>query len=134
VETQDEKYVHELLAVLYRPSRPRRAEDAVNDWGGDRRVKLRGYESKAEERRETMAKLNVIVKRVLLFWFASCRQQIINRYPEVFARRSAVNTSDSAKYGWAGVLLGLAGGVADLDKVSDTHYSNALTWLAMQPD
>ena len=134
VATGDEAAVNELVAILYRPSKPRTKENTDTNYEGDRRMKLRGYEAKAEERALLMQGINPDVKRVILFWFASCRQMIIDRYPSVFARRSKMNESDNAQYGWAGVLMGLAGGVAHLDAVSDQHHSNALTWLSIQSD
>lgn len=134
VAAGDEASVNELLAILYRPSKPRSKENTDTNYGGDRRMKLRGYEAKAEERALQMKEINPDVKRVILFWFASCRQAIIERYPSVFSRRSKMQDGDGSQYGWAGVLMGLAGGVAHLDAVSDQHHSNALTWLSIQSD
>lgn len=129
-----ELWVNELIAAMYRPSRPRTKEEAEMAWGGDRRTPLRRYEAKVEERIKLMGQMNVIIKRVILFWFTSCRQAIVDQYPQVFKRASKVGWQNRTDFGWAGVLLALSGGVAHLNAVSDQHYSNALTWLAIQED
>lgn len=132
LSTNDEQFANELIAVLYRPSRPVTAAEKESDWGADRRQKLRGLEHKVAERAKIAATLSPMVKRVLLFWFASCRQQIILSYPKVF--KKAGTGSNRPDYGWSGVLLSLAGGPVGLDAVSDQHYSNALVWLSMKED
>lgn len=131
LELGDEDLVHELIATMYRPSKPRTKEEADANWFGDRRMPFRKYESKVDERKKYFGELNVLQKRVILFWFACCRQAIIDNYPLVFKKRSQSEKSD---YGWAGVLLELAGGPKDVEKVDDAHYSTALTWLSMKEE
>lgn len=132
LRTNEARFADELLAVLYRPSRPMTKQDMESGWGGDRRQRLRGYESKIPERAKMMATLPELTRRVMLFWFASCRQVIVNTYPKVF--RKDGDGSEKPGYGWGGVLLSIANGPAGLDAVADQHYSNALTWLSMKAE
>ena len=93
---------------------------------------MRRYEAKVAERAELVKMVDPLVKRVILFWFASCREDIANQYPKVFKRSGG--SGKSSEYGWAGVLLRVAGGPAGLDTVADQHHSNALIWLSMERD
>ena len=134
LNTGDEEHAHNLIAMLYRPSRPITTKERESAWGGDRRQALRGYEGKIEERVKLVKTLPLLVRRVILFWFAGCRQQIVNTYPKVF--KSDSGSGRSTNYGWGGVLLSIAeaGPMGNLNEVSDNHYSNALTYLSMKAD
>lgn len=131
IETQDDTHAHRLLAMLYRPSKPATPANKAAAYFGDIRLPLRQYEATVEKRVELMASLPGIAKRVLLFWFASCRQQIVEMYPKVFSTRGNGNAPG---YGWGGLLLELAGGVADLDKVADNSFHNVFTYVSMKHD
>lgn len=130
-----EEHAYHLLAVLYRPGRPETLKERESAWGGDRRQALRGYEAKVAERVALVKTLPKVVQRVLLFWFASCRQQIVDAYPKVF-RRDGDGGRMGVNYGWGGVLLTVAekGPMGTLGEVSDQHYSNVLTYLSMKHD
>lgn len=133
LSTNKEEYADELLGVLYRPSRPETKEERESGWrNGDRRVPFRNFEGKAKERAALMRTLPRLTKRVILFWFASCRQAIVEAYPKVFRKGEA--GSQRPGYGWGGVLLSVAGGPTGLEAVADQHFSNALTWLSMKED
>jgi hypothetical protein len=131
IQSGDTDWAHELIAVLYRPSRPKTRKETASAWAGDRRQPLRGYESKVDDRKAMIATLPALVQQIVVFWFASCRQHIIQKYPKVFRQGKE---GEDVGYGWSGVLMSLAGGVANLDQVSDQHHSNALIWLSMKED
>lgn len=131
VETMNDAIAEELIAVLYRPARPQTADEVASGWNGDRRQPLRRYESKVPERAELVKGLPALTKRIILFWFASCRQAIVETYPAVFKKGKSEGGSS---YGWGGVMLAIADGPAALDVVADQHYSNGLTWLSMKAD
>ena len=133
VATNDIQWADQLIATLYRPSKPITRQNTDMGFEGDRRQPLRRYEAKVAERAELVKMVDPLVKRVILFWFASCREDIANQYPKVF-KRSASASGKTSEYGWAGVLLRVAGGPAGLDTVADQHHSNALTWLSMERD
>lgn len=133
LKTKDEAFAHQLIASIYRPSRPETVEDRESGWFGDRRQPLRKYEAKVEERAELIKTLPALTRRLIVFWFASCRQQIVERYPKVF-RRDDDGAGRGVSYGWGGVLLALAGGPVGLEAIADQHHSNGLTWLSMKED
>lgn len=132
LKTDDETYAHNLIAALYRPSRPETQADRDSGWFGDRRQPLRKHESKVDERAELVKTMPALVRRLILFWFASCRQQIVERYPKVFQREA--HADGGVGYGWGGVLLALAGGPVGLEAIADQHHGNGLTWLSMKED
>lgn len=130
LSTNDAAYAHQLIALLYRPSRPETKIERESAWGGDRRQPIRRYEGKISERVNLVKTLPPLVQRVVVFWFASCRQQIADSYPKVFKAGGERGKS----YGWGGVLLSVAenGALGTLGEVSDQHYSNVLTFLEMK--
>lgn len=131
LQTNDDALANRLIAALYRPSRPETREERDSAWFGDRRMPLRKYEKTLDERAEQVSTIPALTRRVILFWFASCRQNIINKYPKVFSREGG---EGGPSYGWGGVLLAMAGGPAGLDAIADQHYGNGLTWLSMKED
>ena len=133
VRTGDERLVNQLIGALYRPSRPKTAAETETDWRGDRRQPLRNAEGMVNKRAKLAATLPVLTKRMIVFWFASCREAIVARYPKVFVKAENGKVGGQ-NYGWGGVLLSIAGGPAGLDAISDQHYSNALTFLSMKED
>ena len=130
--TGDESYANMLIATIYRPSRPETRADRESGWFGDRRQPLRRYEKMIDSRAKLIDTLPTLTRRLIVFWFASCRQSIINQYSKVFIKSEVESTKPG--YGWGGLLLQLAGGPAGLDAIADQHYSNALTWLSMKND
>lgn len=136
LNTNEEQYADQLLGVLYRPTRPLTAHEKETAWGGDRRQKFRGYEAKMPERAALMATLPALTRRVLLFWFASCRQSIVDAYPKVFRRTGGQGGRAGSNYGWGGVLLSVAevGSLGPLNDVADAPYANVLTLLSMKAE
>lgn len=135
VRTANESLVHQLIGALYRPSRPETREERESAWHGDRRQPLRRYEDMVEKRAKLAATLPATVKRVIVFWFAGCRERIVTQYPKVFKRSEDAKIGENA-YGWGGLLLRLAetGTLGNLGETSDQHYSNGLTFLSMKED
>lgn len=133
LNTQDMRWVDQLIATLYRPSKPVTKYNLETAYEGDRRQPYRKYEAKVAERAELVAGMPEDVKRVVLFWFASCRQAIAEAYPKVF-KRSGDGGKQGANYGWGGLLLNIAGGPVGLEAVADQHHGNALTWLSMEEE
>lgn len=131
LETNEEAYVDELIATLYRPSKPKTAKNKRSNYRGDRRLPLLGHESTIGPRQRHMAKLPPAVKQIILFWFASCRQVIIENYAGLFTSSSARPIGRT--YGWGEVIMGLAGDLTQLDNVARQSYTNAFDFLAPIP-
>lgn len=129
LKTQEEKFVDSLIATMYRPSRSETRADRESGWFGDRRIPLRKYETKIEEREKLVEGLPKLAKRLILFWFASCREHIIAQWPQVF-KKSDGEGGGSGNH-WGNLLLSLAETAVfgPLDQTADQHYSNALQFL-----
>lgn len=128
LSTQDDDYVHQLLAVLYRPHKPRTKDNKARAYEGDVRQPLLGYEALLKKRTKHMATLPLKTKQLLVFWFASCRQHIIDTYPALFDSEATGGGSKNA-HGWGGVLMALAGELHHIDAVSAQPAHTALTYL-----
>lgn len=127
--------IDRLIATMYRPMKEVNAFNMDSNFEGDRRQPLRRHESRIDDRQKLVAQLPMLVKRTILFWFASCRMEITRAYPKVFRKQSA-STTNNANYGWGGVLLKVAemGPMGTLNEVADQPFSNVLTYLSMKDD
>lgn len=128
LKDRDESKVDELLAVLYRPAKPKTGKNKRSGYQGDQRLPLLRHESTIEKRKALMAILHPTIKAILLFWFASCRQAIVEseQFQHLFSEEP---TSNDPGFGWGGLLLGLAGGLIHLEKVAGQPYGNVFTYL-----
>lgn len=132
-QTGELKDLHRLLAILYRPGKPATEENILSGYHGDIRLPLYKYETTIDARIARMARLPALVSQVILFWFASCRQQIINSFPNIFKQPDGVQTEGN-DYSWAGVILNLADGIVYEETVSNKNYGTALVYLSMLED
>lgn len=134
VATRDVSHANTLVGILYRPSRSETVEERNSAWHGDRRQPIRRYEDKVAERAKLAATLPALTRRLIVFWFAGCREAIVKQYPKVF--KKAGDGEAGHGYGWGGLLLRLAesGTFGALDQTADQHFSNALTYLSMKED
>lgn len=117
-----------LLAVIYREPKPPTRGNRESGYGGDIRRPLLGMESMIEQRQKKMKHIEPRVKQIVAFWFASCRQVIIERNPDIF--RAPTGESSGRDFGWGGLLIELAQGIVNLDEVSRQPYQNAFLYLA----
>ena len=117
-----------ILATLYRPPKPVTPEGRISNYGGDRRLPLHDHETTVPARARHMAQLPLAVRGLLLFWFASCRMQIIRDNPVLF--KSDKPSSGSASFGWGGLMLSLADGLVNLEPISKQSWANAFTYMA----
>lgn len=127
--------IDRLIAVMYRPMKEITPFNMDSNFQGDKRQPLRLHESRIDDRQKLVAQLPVLVKRTILFWFASCRHEITVAYPKVFKKQSGASMN-SANYGWGGVLLKVAemGPMGTLNDVADQPFANVLTFLSMKDD
>jgi len=132
MQTKDESIAIKLLATIYRPSKPKTKENKLSGYKGDRRLPFIDHESTVENRIAVFEKLAKPAKQLIIFWIASCRQAIINAYPNIFESDDVQN--DGNKYGWGGVLLSLSGGLIHLNEISNKKYDDALDYLSYLED
>jgi len=126
LESKEEIHIDELLATLYRPHKPKTKENKRRGYQGDRRQPLLHHEAMVKKRIPHMAILPKSTKQLLTFWFASCRQAIIEEHSELF---SAPSRKEANTFGWGGVLMALAGKLQDIDAIAAQSADNALTYL-----
>lgn len=132
MKTKDEAQADELIATLYRPSKPPNKENKQSAYQGDRRLPLLHHEGMVKKRINRVKLLPKPVKQIIIFWFASCRHKIISDFPNVF--KGGGEQRGGNNYGWGGVLLGLADGLVNLDAISSQNHNNALTYLSYLED
>lgn len=125
IQTHNNEALHQLLAVLYRPVKPRTKENRAKNYGGDKRQPYLHHEATVKKRAHWMATLDERVKQLIVFWFASCRQAIIQQYPDLFSGGGG----QGSKYGWGALLMAMAGGLHQMDAVSAQPASDALAYL-----
>lgn len=129
LEHNNEELVDRLIATLYRPSKPRTADNKRSGYQGDRRLPLLHHEAMVTKRAKYMQELSKGVKQMILFWFASCRQQIVESHRDIF-KSSADGKRDD--FGWGGLILSLSGGLVHVDQVSQQPWQNGLTYIRYQ--
>ncbi|PHN06944.1 hypothetical protein [Flavilitoribacter nigricans] len=134
IETQEEQYADQLIAALYRPMKPRTKENQRTGYYGDIRMPLYKLDHMVAKRQEITATLPAIVKRIIIFWFASCRQQIIQGYENIFKKPDDSRRHVGNDYGWGGILLGLSDGIANMDQVANRPYADGLIYLSYLED
>lgn len=134
IESQDPDQADQLIAALYRPQKPQTRENRRTDYYGDIRMPLYRLEHMVEKRKGLVKTLPEIVKKIIIFWFGSCRHQIIRQYENVFqpAREGVRRVGND--YGWGGMLLALSDGIANLDKISTRPYQDGLIYLSSLED
>lgn len=125
--------VNELIATLWRDGKFDTKENRLSAFQGDRRLPLLDHEGAVEKRKKLFQFLPEEGKQLIMFWFASCRQEIIQSYPNVF-RASDGEEIGGNNYGWGGTLLSLADGLVNLDAISKQNAHNALTYLSYVED
>lgn len=126
----------ELIATLYRPSKPPTRANKQSGYEGDRRLPLYKHEAMVKKRAARMATLPAATRHLIVFWFASCRQAIIEAFPNIFSEANAEKYGERVgnDYSWAGMLLALAGGIVHLAQVSQEPYQNGLVYLSYLED
>jgi hypothetical protein len=126
--SQDEQWLHKLLAVLYRPQRfPYRPNSTT--YGGDRRQDFN--ENLVEARAQQLAQLPMAEQRAILTWYRGCRQALEQKYPLVFTPEHEQQAVDNSG-GWAHVLREMSGQA--FGTLEQTGRENLHTVLAKMED
>lgn len=131
----------ELLATMYRPAKADTKANRLSDYQGDIRLPLRAHESTVAARKKFIESLPHQVVGLLLLWIASCRHDIVSQYPNLFKPKDELQTANSEvvskagnDYSWAGILMSLSDGLANLNAVADQRWSNAFIYMSMLED
>lgn len=124
-QSQDEKYLHRLLSVLYRPQRRPYRPRAAN-YGGDRREDFN--ENLVGERAgRWAARLPQAQQLAILTWYRGCRHALERRYPLVFTPANEDKASENAG-GWAYVLREMSGAAfGNFEETGRQHLHTVLS-------
>jgi len=135
-ETQDAYYLNKLIAVLYRPAKELNQYNKESMYEGDQRLPLLRYEETLENRIKDIDKLDQVTKWIILHFFASCRKLITDSFQNIFKQPEGdPGESNGNDYGWAGVILELAGDkFGDDDQTAAKPLYTILIHLSMQED
>ena len=132
IEEEAEDQADILIATLYREHKPKTQANELSNYEGDVRIPYLNHETTIKRRLPRIKKLPKAVKNLILFWFASCRQSIVDNYPKVFT--SDKKKSSGPDYGWGGLMMTLADGLIHLDQIAKQPYANALTYISYLED
>lgn len=136
VQQQDPQYAHQLIATLWRPPKPDTEENVRSGYRGDRRLPFQHHETTVRDRIPAVQAMPANMQRLILFWFASCRHQIVQSWPNLFRPAQAEQYGERVgnDYGWGALIMSLAGSLANIDTVAAQNYQNAFTYLSYLED
>jgi hypothetical protein len=120
LKTGEQRYLDQLVAVLYRPQAAGYAPRSV-DYQGDRREPFN--EHLLPSRAKTLGRLRANAKLAVLLYYRGCRRLLEERYDYVFTES---NQSQATSSGWQEVLHGLAGEVIHLEATAHQSLHNVL--------
>jgi hypothetical protein len=119
IETDDEKYLNELIAVLFRHKKEN--YDTAKNSDGDCRIAFNPNE--IDYRVKIVKPWKLSVKQAILLWYDGCRQTLIKDYAEVYS-----GTSEGSNY-YAGLytmIRSLAGDkYGTIDKIEQLNVITA---------
>lgn len=100
-----------LVAILYRKQKDDYRRENYDDADFERRLAVAAGQSPG-------------LKICIYMWYAACREKIAASFPDIFIKKTEGATGE--KGNWADVLMELAGGAANVEKVA---WANATTVL-----
>lgn len=124
LRTQNIELVMRLLALLWRPAKPQTEENVMSDYQGDIRRPYIKHETTVARRIPIIKELPPAMAQLMLFYFASCRQHIIEQNPDIFKVPDNEEKDGSQRADYGELLLEIAGGVVHIDAVAQQNYAN----------
>ena len=117
------KWLHRLLATLYRPQR-RPYRPTAADYAGDRREAFN--ENLVAARAEVLARLPEATQLAIFTWYRGCRRALERRYPLVFGGEQETKAAGHPD-GWAYVLREISGqAFGSYDETAGQHAGQVL--------
>lgn len=99
--------LHTLIAVLYRPRKPRTAKNVQTDYDDDERQPLEASEKGIARRANLVAEvMPPALMGVIELHIVSCRARFVELYPELF--KAPKSTANTQKGDWLDLILELA--------------------------
>ena len=130
--SKDPQLLDKLIAIMYRPHKPKTRWNIRRGYEGDFRLPLLKHEATIEKRQKLVATLPPQVKTLLFFFFLSCREKIVNQFQNLFQQPDGEKSGND--YGYAGILLRLGNGPVNMDKVAAQNHFSVLVHLSMLED
>lgn len=109
LSTEDEKHLNQLIGVIYRPSKPKTRHNKQTHYDGDRRQSILIHQTVLDEYVQKVAKWKPELKLAIFIFVASCRKKIIERYPVLFKKKAAGESTANEATDYAELVLRLAG-------------------------
>ncbi len=129
IRTENLDMAMQLLSTLWRPGKRSTPKNRRQGYQGDRRLPYLKHETTIKRRIPVIKELPTAVCQLMLFWFASCRQHIIESHPDIF-KRSDNDTEELQRADYGALLLEMAGGVVHLNAVAKQNYANVFKYLS----
>jgi len=122
-KTQEEKYLNELVAILYRPLVP---EDMINIITYDGESRAQFHAGTVKTRKALMETLPLERKQVIWKFFLGCKRHILDTFPEIFPGDEEEGSPKRKENPYATIQLEVAknGALGDLDKVQQQNVYN----------
>lgn len=124
---QANSFMLRLLAVLFREKKSKIKGQIHSVFHDDPRKPFSNKDRLIEKRMSKIRVLPESTKQMILFWFASCRQLIINRYQNLFIPSDETNNIYGHFFEWGKMLIRLT------EKSNEFYYPkdhNAIDVLA----
>jgi hypothetical protein len=134
LQTKDQKWLNQLIAVLYRPAR----SDFHPDLHEDIRTPL--IDSTVHSRALQIARLPLSERIAILMWFDGCRSFIIRSFPLVFKKDLGQDAPElnqrlkgKQKSGsWLDMITSLSANMSQFTEIANTNLSIALTDISFR--
>jgi len=123
IHSGDEKYLNELIAVLYRPRR-RFAwlSRFIQQWDGEKRVPYHDYHL---ARAADIAKVDLVTRFSIFLFFEGCRNLAVETHPNVFSSGAEEENST----GWAGIFQAISEKPTDIEELTRLNFWTLLFFL-----
>jgi len=117
VNTSDEKYLNEMIAVMYRPRR-RFAwlHKFLQQWDGESRVEYHDFHL---ARANDIACIPLKTRYAIMLWFEGCRNMSIERHPHVFGHGDG---GDDDGKGWAGIFQAISDKPMEIEQIAKLNF------------
>lgn len=125
VASENEMYLNEMIAILYRPAKKFRY---INRFFGVNVADVRQkYSDNCIKNAKRFKYVSRAQKKAVLFYWEGCYSFMISTFPHVFTNG---NDGDSDGFGFAGLITELAGTkFGNTDQTADTHIMTILLYL-----
>lgn len=125
--------LNQLIAVLYRPSKPTTKDNISKKYEGDRRQSLEGYEATINDRAYTLQYLERHKKMLILHFYESCRKQILESLHPRMQGGSESSESEKGINGWVQIIMELSGNkFGDFKETGNTNLFIIIEYLNLE--